>query len=109
MKKEVNGLIWHSMVSKNDMKTGFELTDTDNDSKITREEDNMANLLYHDFELLDTFTQAGKTDGLIKLTSKNTALNDKTPSEAADGKLDKWELNSKFPMWEVNNLMTTYG
>jgi hypothetical protein len=97
------------MTSKNDMKTGFELTDTDDDTKITREEDNMANLLYHDFELLDTFTKAPKTDGVIKATSKSVDLADKTPAEAADGKLDKWELNTKFPMWEVNNLMTTYG
>lgn len=44
------------MVLTANTKTGFELTDTDNDTKISRAEDSMANMIVHDFTTLDTFT-----------------------------------------------------
>jgi hypothetical protein len=58
MNKQVNGLIWNSMVLTAKTKTGFELTDTNNDGKISRAEDSMANMIVHDFSTLDTFTPA---------------------------------------------------
>jgi hypothetical protein len=31
------------------------------------------------------------------------------PDEVKDKRLDKWELNDKIPMWEVENMLATYG
>lgn len=89
------------MVTTADIKSGFELTDTNNDSKISRAEDSSANMIVHDFRLLDTFKPAEDP--------ANADLQKKTPTALANDQLDKWELNSKYPMWEVENLLKTYG
>jgi hypothetical protein len=98
LKPEVNGLIWNSMVETADVKDGFALTDTNDDKKIDRAEDSMANMIVRDFNTLDTFTPA----------NANTKP-ENTPEEKSNMQLDKWELNAKYPMWEANNLITTYG
>jgi len=101
LKKEVNGLIWASMKSNKKIDVGFGLTDSDENKKISRAEDTAANMLTEKFKGLDTYTTKKFKDH--QTTFKNT------PAELSDGWLDKWELNTKFPMWEVNDLLKTHG
>jgi len=99
LKKEVNGLIWNSMRLKGTTADGFKLTDTDSNKEISRAEDSNANMIVSEFSVLDTFAPGTATTTPVK----------NTPSVEPNQQLDKWELNAKYPMWEVNNLIKTYG
>jgi hypothetical protein len=87
------------MKNKKNIKEGFELTDLNADGAISRKEDVEANMLAADFKKYDTYTPGVVGSG----TPPNT------PDEKADGKLDRWELNAKYPMWQVDGLLKTYG
>jgi hypothetical protein len=78
---------------------GFKLTDTDSNKEISRAEDSNANMIVSEFSVLDTFAPGTATTTPVK----------NTPSVEPNQQLDKWELNAKYPMWEVNNLLTTYA
>jgi len=84
-------------------KEGFDLADTDKNKKLSWAEDTAANLLGAAYAALDTYTPESTGFKWATLTKANT------PVEKADGKVDRWELNSKYPMWEVDNLLKTYG
>jgi len=95
--KEMNAIIWTSAnASTKNFKKGFDLTDSNSDKKIDRKEDMAANLLAAKFKTLDKY----KLD--------NGAPNNR-PDVGSDKKLDTWELNHKYPMWEVANLLDTYS
>jgi len=49
---------------------------------------------------------AAKFNELDEYTIKNTQ---NRPDVAKDQKLDRWELNHKYPMWEVSTLLSTYA
>jgi hypothetical protein len=76
IKSEVNGLIWSSLVTTGALKTGIELTDTNSDKKISRAEDSNANLIVHDFEILDTYTPI--------VNAASVKLDEKTPVSKAN-------------------------
>jgi hypothetical protein len=106
----VNPLIWEGMKIKHTTKAGFDLTDTNSDGKITRAEDTNANILANKFKNMDTYTP-----GVPAVAANPTAVPPvvgvpaKVPDEKANGQLDRWELNLKYPMWEVDTMLKTYG
>lgn len=83
------------MKDKKNIKEGFELTDVNSDNKISRAEDSDANELTNKFDLMDSYTPASSSDVV--------------PNEVEDKKLDKWELNDKIAMWQVESMLKTYG
>jgi hypothetical protein len=116
LEKEVNALIWNAMKLKKDFKQGFELTDTNEDGDINREEDTAANVLAAHFKELDSYTpyvapvtavtaDPSATPPVVGVTGVTEVY----AEEKKDEKLDRWELNTKYPMWQVDNLLKSYG
>lgn len=61
---------------------GFKLTDADSNDEISREEDTVANMIANEFKGIDS--------------------ND-------DDKLEKLEMNKKYPMWNVNEKIEDFS
>lgn len=100
----MNGLIWESMRWYARVDEGFDLTNTiktgatGEDTKISIAEDVAANMIVNEFRDLDTFYKA-----------KSTTTPANTPAASPDRELDMWELNYKYKMWEVDNMLKTYA
>jgi hypothetical protein len=123
----VNPLMFYAMKNKvkvtvpaarAGIEVGFDASNTDGDTKLSKKEDTVANMIGKFFKTLDTYNMAGDPD-----FDERSALNapddpsytypaGTTPTPAVvlpDEKLDRWELNKVYPMWQVNHLLESYG